>query len=92
MRDDQNLARIRHGVLQRAGCGTGNPSDKLTEVFQPFYQADNIPKNDGFGPGLSIAKGIVEAHGGSITAWSKPGEGAVFTVRLPLQASPQLKV
>jgi signal transduction histidine kinase len=64
--------------------GIGIPPDRLSAIFQPFQRA--VPKEHfgGLGLGLSIAKAIVEAHGGTIAATSRPGEGATFVVRLPL--------
>ena len=73
--------------LDVADEGPGIPQGKLADVFRPFYQVDGVGESGGFGLGLAIAKGIVEAHGGSITVWSRPGEGSVFTVRLPVPAS-----
>lgn len=65
--------------------GAGIPPDQLPRIFQKFFQADNQAKaaTKGTGLGLAIAKEIVEAHGGTITATSKVGEGATFTILLP---------
>jgi signal transduction histidine kinase len=64
--------------------GIGIASDRLSAIFDPFARA--VPKEHfgGLGLGLYIAKAIVEAHGGSITVESRPGEGSTFVVRLPL--------
>jgi two-component system CheB/CheR fusion protein len=66
--------------------GPGIPVDALEMIFERFTQvnAAERPGRAGLGLGLYIAREIVEAHGGAITASSAPGEGATFTVRLPL--------
>ena len=63
-----------------ADSGPGIPPDKLTTIFEPFFTT----KGDGMGMGLSIARTIVEAHGGRIWAENHSGGGAVFHVSLPL--------
>jgi signal transduction histidine kinase len=72
-------------VVSDTGCGI--PDDFLPFVFEPFRQADGSKPgpDSGFGLGLSIAKHLVEAHGGEIRAASNgDNRGATFTVRLPL--------
>ena len=63
-----------------ADCGPGIPPDKLAAVFEPFFTT----KEHGMGIGLSIARTIVEAHGGRIWAENEAGGGAVFRLKLPL--------
>ena len=60
--------------------GLGIPEDKLKEVFEPFVTS----KSKGMGVGLSIARTIVEAHDGQISANNEPGRGAVFRIKLPI--------
>jgi signal transduction histidine kinase len=56
-------------------------------VFERFYRIDaSSTAVDGLGLGLSIAKGIVEAHGGDIKIESKPGEGVTVSFTLPCSA------
>lgn len=61
--------------------GKGMNEEELTKIFKPFYQAsENKP---GTGIGLSIVKGIVEAHHGQINVTSQPGHGSSFMITLP---------
>ncbi len=65
--------------------GEGIAAEHLSHVFDRFYRSDaaRARAHGGSGIGLSIARALVEAHGGGITASSPgPGQGAVFTVRL----------
>jgi signal transduction histidine kinase len=66
--------------------GTGIPYEKMDKLFHKFYQVDTslIRKHGGSGLGLTICKGIVEAHGGTI--WIDKGyrEGAAFRFTIPL--------
>jgi signal transduction histidine kinase len=57
----------------------------MRRLFRPF----NTTKIGGLGLGLAYCKMAVEAHGGSITAESKAGEGTTFTVTLPLHLGAQ---
>lgn len=61
--------------------GKGMNEEELTKIFKPFYQAsENKP---GTGIGLSIVKGIVEAHHGQVNVTSQPGHGSSFMITLP---------
>jgi PAS domain S-box-containing protein len=67
--------------------GVGIPPEALPNVFDRFYRIERpgSPVVEGLGLGLAVARAIVEAHGGRITACSVPGRGSTFSVRLPYQ-------
>ncbi len=67
--------------LRVEDSGEGISPEVRARVFEPFFTTKNRESNSGLG--LSIAEGIVRAHGGSIVVESEPGKGAAFTVRLP---------
>jgi signal transduction histidine kinase len=77
--------------IQIADTGQGIPPEFLPYVFDRFRQADSSSTREawGLGIGLSIAKHLVELHGGTIEAFS-PGlnQGATFVVRLPVTRQP----
>ncbi|HYK91396.1 MAG TPA: ATP-binding protein [Acidobacteriota bacterium] len=64
--------------------GTGMSREVLSRIFIPFFTTKDV--NEGTGLGLSVAHGIVTAHGGSIHVASQVGRGSRFEVRLPVQA------
>lgn len=66
--------------------GPGIPEDKLPYIFDRFYRIDTERTKDlmSTGLGLSIARELVEAHGGRITVSSVENEGSCFTVSLPV--------
>ncbi len=68
--------------LSVSDVGSGIPVEKLKVVFEPFFTT----KSQGMGMGLSIARTIVEAHGGQLWAENSAGRGATFRIRLPLAA------
>lgn len=80
----QLSAEHLQAVLRVIDEGAGIPPEALPRLFEPFFQASRCSK-DGMGLGLSLARSIVRAHGGDISARSEGiGKGAVFEVRLPL--------
>jgi signal transduction histidine kinase len=78
----QQVGGIRLTV-QDTGAGI-DPAD-LPHIFGRFYRGDDAREtNEGeSGLGLAIAKSLVEAHGGSISVTSTPGEGSTFAIILP---------
>ncbi len=63
--------------------GKGISKEDLAHIFDRLYQCDHSRSMQGNGLGLSIAKELVNAHGGTITASSTPGAGTTFTILLP---------
>lgn len=72
--------------VQVTDTGVGIPEESLTKIFEPFYRVDSSRSQlkNASGLGLSIARGLVELHGGSIQVESTLGKGSTFTVVLPL--------
>jgi signal transduction histidine kinase len=73
-------------VLVFEDDGPGMPPEVLSRIFEPFFTTKAVGK--GTGLGLSISHGIVARHGGEMQVESRPGEGARFTIRLPLEPPP----
>ena len=85
-----------HGTITlRSGCvgdkawisisdtGQGVPQELMTRIFDPFFTTKPVGK--GTGLGLSVSYGIIAKHGGHIDVQSEPGQGATFTVWLPVR-------
>jgi K+-sensing histidine kinase KdpD len=67
-----------------ADRGAGIPAEELDRVFEPFYRRADSPADvGGAGLGLTIARGVVEAQGGTLTYVARAGGGSVFTIRVP---------
>jgi signal transduction histidine kinase len=79
-------ARESDATVTIEDCGPGIPSNLLPHLFERFALGSG---SAGLGLGLYLARGIVEAHAGSIEVDSSPGRGARFTLRLPME---QVKV
>jgi PAS domain S-box-containing protein len=80
---EQQDAAVRVAVTNR---GPGIAPDELPKLFSRFYRASNAEKGKvaGVGLGLYITKGLVEAHGGSISAESVPNDTTTFSFTLPI--------
>lgn len=74
--------------LEVADRGPGLPPGDEARVFDKFYQGRQARGGRGVGLGLTICRGIAEAHGGQILAENRPGGGVVFRVALPLAEKP----
>ncbi len=65
--------------------GEGIPLSDQKRIFERFARgSNNLRRSDGAGLGLAIVKRIAEAHGGSVELFSRPGDGATFTIVIPL--------
>ena len=70
-------------VITVRDTGKGISPDAISRIFEPFYTTKDVGK--GTGLGLAIVYGIVQDHGGQITAANHPQGGAIFTVELPVR-------
>ena len=78
---DIRTSRVeKFAELSVSDRGPGIPEDKLKEIFEPFFTS----KAEGMGMGLSIARTIIEAHNGLISAKNRDHGGASFRIRLPV--------
>lgn len=71
-------------IVKFSDQGPGISANDMPHIFEQFYTADRSRSGNGTGLGLAIAKRIVEAHDGTITASSNPGKGATFMIHLPI--------
>ncbi len=71
-------------LIEVADRGPGIPPEELPQIFERFYRGESSSEERGSGLGLAIAKTIAEAHGGSVEAQSRLGEGTRMFLRLPL--------
>ena len=89
-RDDSGAADAgmepgRYALLTVSDSGTGIQEEIVERIFEPFFTTKGV--GQGTGLGLSIVYGIVTQHSGHVHVRSKPGEGTVFSVYLPLLES-----
>ena len=73
-------------VLTVTDSGVGIEPEDLPRIWDRLYRGDRSRSERGLGLGLSLVKAVVEAHGGSVSATSAPGEGSRFEVRLHMSA------
>jgi signal transduction histidine kinase len=80
------VSEPRHRIVVTIrDTGVGIPPEALPRIFEPFYTTKEVGK--GTGLGLAIAYGIVQEHGGQISAGNHPEGGALFAVELPAPPS-----
>jgi PAS domain S-box-containing protein len=70
-------------MLEVDDTGPGIPAELQTRIFEPFFTTK--PPGVGTGLGLSLCRGIIEGHGGTMHVQSQPGRGTVFRVELPIE-------
>jgi two-component system phosphate regulon sensor histidine kinase PhoR len=87
--DIQLEEKDNHIVLTVSDNGKGMNNETQKHIFKKFYRAHegDTHNTKGFGLGLNYVKGIIDAHGGKISVWSKPGIGTKFTIILPKNTS-----
>jgi PAS domain S-box-containing protein len=91
---DGGVIQVRAGAtdeqvwLEVEDEGIGIAPEYHERIFEPFFRVDNSTTRDvyGTGLGLSLCRGIIEAHGGTISVDSEVGDGTTFRIRLPLLA------
>ena len=71
------------GVVRVEDTGPGIPEELKMRIFDPFFSTK--PRGEGTGLGLSVCRKLVEEHEGRITFDSRPGEGALFRIEIPLE-------
>jgi len=93
-------ACIKHGKIVQVevgDTGPGIPPEVLPHIFEPFFSTrqagpttpDDVLPRGGTGLGLTICQDLISAAGGTLSARSTPGEGATFTIELPLAPLPK---
>jgi len=79
------VSRAPEGAVVRfRDTGPGIPEEEQPKIWGRLYRGDKSRSQRGLGLGLSLVKAVVEAHRGSVSVHSQPGEGAEFIVRLPV--------
>jgi CheY-like chemotaxis protein/anti-sigma regulatory factor (Ser/Thr protein kinase) len=82
-RSDGTLRRVHIEIID---SGPGIPAEIRGRIFEPFFTTK--PVGQGTGLGLSLCRGIVDEHGGTITVKSEPGQGTTFEITLPVTVRP----
>jgi two-component system sensor histidine kinase BaeS len=76
-------------VVDVRDSGPGIAPDELPHIFDRFFRGTNVgeARASGSGLGLAITRSLAEMHGGAVDVTSAPGQGSVFSVRLPRDAA-----
>jgi signal transduction histidine kinase/DNA-binding NarL/FixJ family response regulator len=83
MTDDPDMVMLQ---LEVQDSGQGIPQDRLDEIFESFVRFDHAQHvEEGTGLGLAISKKLLDMMNGEITIESKPGQGSLFKIKIPLQ-------
>jgi len=78
----------REATVEVADCGPGLPVGDEAIVFDKFYRGHGAHARGGAGLGLAICRGVIELHGGKISAENRPSGGALFRFTLPIVGKP----
>ncbi|MGB9992668.1 hybrid sensor histidine kinase/response regulator [Massilia sp. SM-13] len=81
-------ADSKEARVQVIDQGAGIPEDMLPRIFEPYERGPSNAAPAGLGLGLYISRQLAEAHGGTLTVCSKPGEGSCFMLTLPRTEAP----
>lgn len=85
----RNGAEGNHAEISVRDTGCGIPADKLRRIFEPFFTTKTADEQGqgGTGLGLSLAKEVMESHGGRLRVESGVGVGTTFTLKFPMAAA-----
>ena len=72
-------------VIEVADTGSGIPGEEVPHIWDELYRGQGARGVPGSGLGLALVRAIAERHGGQVDLRSRPGQGSVFTLRLPVQ-------
>jgi two-component system OmpR family sensor kinase len=78
----------KYVVIEVADTGLGIPDSELPHIWEELARGEHTRGIPGSGLGLSLVRVIVERHGGQAAVRSRPGQGTVFSLRIPLHSSP----
>jgi signal transduction histidine kinase len=70
-------------VIEVADTGPGIPEQEIERVWEELYRGDQALRVPGSGLGLPMVRAIIERHGGNVSLRSRPGQGTLFSLRLP---------
>jgi signal transduction histidine kinase len=86
----QTVNELGAPVASSIDSGIGMTAEQQAKLFQDFIQADSLTtrRYGGTGLGLALSRKLARMMGGDVTVTSEPGEGSVFTVRLPGDPTP----